>query len=444
MRLRLFWKIFILFWLTFMIIIEGVWVAFALYGSAHKPLDVRVAEISARQQMATAQAVLARDGIASLRAVMAAWPREQQGWLSVWPSQAPAPALAQLRGPHPLPPLEATVTAPDGIAYHLRFDTSDLQAQFRPPGPLNIPTHLVIVGLLGGLLFSAVLAWYLTQPIRRLRDGFSELAQGRLGVRLQAQMGRRRDELADLAQDFDAMAERLQQLIASRERMLHVVSHELRSPLARIHLAMGLARQDPRRVESTLERIELESQRLDRMVGEVLTLARAESGSQPLDDYFDLASLARAVGDDARFEAQGTGVRVETNLEPGPTEEQPTVRGNAELLRRALENVLRNALQYSAPGQTVRLEVSPDQAARQFVINILDQGPGMEDPKALKSMFDPFVRGRGPVSGQGFGLGLSIAHKAVLAHGGSIQALNRPEGGLAVTIRLPFGPLGGA
>ena len=144
---------------------------------------------------------------------------------------------------------------------------------------------------------------------------------------------------------------------------------------------MGLARQDPRRVESTLERIELESQRLDRMVGEVLTLARAESGSQPLDDYFDLASLARAVADDARFEAQGTGVRVETNLEPGPTEEQPTVRGNAELLRRALENVLRNALQYSAPGQTVRLEVSPDQAARQFVINILDQGPGMEGPQ---------------------------------------------------------------
>lgn len=442
MRLRLFWKIFILFWLTFMIIIEGVWVVFALYGSAHKSLDVRVAEISARQQMATARAVLARDGVEALRAVMSAWPREQQGWLTVWPDQAPAPVQDRPSIPHPMPPLKATVTAPDGVTYHLSFDTSDLQAQFLPPGPLNIPTHLLIVGLLGGLLFSAVLAWYLTQPIRRLRNGFSELAQGRLGVRLQAQMGRRRDELADLAGDFDSMAERLQQLIASRERMLHVVSHELRSPLARIHLAVGLARQDPRRLESTLERIELESQRLDKMVGEVLTLARADSGSQPLDDYFDLASLALAVANDARFEAQNSGVKVETNLEPGLAEEQPTVQGNAELLRRALENVVRNALQYSAAGQTVRLEVSPDRAARQFVIQISDQGPGM-DPKALESMFEPFVRGRGPVSGQGFGLGLSIAHKAVLAHGGAITAANQPQGGLVVTIRLPFGPLGG-
>lgn len=445
MRLRLFWKILILFWLTFMIIIEGVWVVFALYGSTHKPLDVRVAEISARQQMATAQAVLARDGVEALRAVMAAWPREQQDWLRVWPAQAPAPAPAQPQsvGPHPMAPLEATVTAPDGIAYHLRFDTSDLQAQFRPPGPLNIPTHLVIVGLLGGLLFSAVLAWYLTQPIRRLRDGFSELAQGRLGVRLQAQMGRRRDELADLAQDFDAMAERLQQLIASRERMLHVVSHELRSPLARIHLAMGLARQDPRRVESTLERIELESQRLDRMVGEVLTLARADAGSPQFDDYLDLNSLVLTVASDARYEAQSSGVMVETDLGEEPRQEQPTVKGNAELLRRALENVVRNALRHSPPGRTVRIEVTPDWASRNFIIKVCDEGPGME-PKALDTFFEPFVQGHGWVDGQGFGLGLAIAQKTVQAHGGSIGARNRPDQGLMVIIELPFGPRGSA
>ena len=107
------------------------------------------------------------------------------------------------------------MTAPDGVVYRLRYDPSELQAEFRPPGPLNIPLPLVIFGMVGGLLFAAVLAWYLTKPIQRLRGGFSQLAQGHLRVRLGEQMGRRRDELADLARDFDRMAERLQQLITS-------------------------------------------------------------------------------------------------------------------------------------------------------------------------------------------------------------------------------------
>ncbi|MBU4275364.1 MAG: HAMP domain-containing histidine kinase [Proteobacteria bacterium] len=442
MRLRLFWKILFLFWLTFMVIVEGMWVVYALYGGNHKPLDVEVAERFSHQQIATAQAVLQRDGIDSLRAVMAAWPAEEQGWLTVSPAgQAPAVAPNKPRDRYALPPLEVTATAPDGTTYRLSYDPSGLQARYRPPGPLSIPLPLVIFGMVGGLLFAAVLAWYLTKPIRRLRDGFAELAQGRLGVRLKKHMGRRRDELADLARDFDSMAERLQQLIASRERMLHVVSHELRSPLARIHLAVGLARQDPLRVESTLKRIELESKRLDKMVGEVLTLARAESGSQQLDDYFDLASLALTVANDARFEAQSSGVMVETNLGKEPSQEHPTVKGNAELLRRALENVVRNAMRHSATGQTVRIEVSPQWSDKHFVIKVSDEGPGME-PKALETFFEPFVQGHGLVDGQGFGLGLAIAQKAVQAHGGSIKAQNRPSRGLIVTIRLPFGPAG--
>jgi len=215
----------------------------------------------------------------------------------------------------------------------------------------------------------------------------------------------------------------------------------LRSPLARLHLAVGLALQNPQRLSATLDRIELEVKRLDEIVGEFLTLARAEAGPPHLQDYFDLSSLTLAVANDARFEAQSSGVQVETNLEPDSQEELPTVKGNAELLRRALENVVRNALQHSAPGQTVHIEVTPDWAARYFVISISDEGPGME-PKALDAMFEPFVRGQGQIRGQGFGLGLAIARKAVLVHGGSIQAQNRPDRGLMVTIRLPFGPLG--
>lgn len=444
MRLRLFWKILFLFWLTFMVIVEGMWVVYALYGSTHKPLDVKVAERFAHQQMATAEAVLWRGGIDSLRAVMAAWPAEEQGWLTVsLAAGAPVPAPVKTQDRHSLPPLVATVTAPDGITYRLRYDTSELQAKFRPPGPLNIPLPLVTFGIVGGLLFAAVLAWYLTKPIQRLRDGFSQLAQGHLGVRLGQHIGRRRDELADLARDFDSMAERLQQLITSREHMLHVVSHELRSPLARLHVAVGLAHQDPRRLSASLDRIELEAKRLDEMVGEVLTLARAESGRPPLDDYLDLNSLVLTVASDARFEVQSSGVRVETNLGEASPQEHPTVKGNAELLRHALENVVRNALRHSARGQTVRIEVTPDWAGKSFVINVSDEGPGME-PKALDTFFEPFVQGHGWVDGQGFGLGLAIAQKAVQAHGGSIKAQNRQERGLVVIIELPFGPKGSA
>lgn len=446
MRSRLFWKILFLFWLTFMAIVEGVWVVYALYGS-HKPLDVRVAERFANQQMATAQAVLQRDGVHALRAVINAWPRKERGWLTVSPAaNAPEPVTAKERGRHTLPPLRATVTAPDGVVYLLRYNTGGMQAEFRPRGPLNIPLPLVTFGMVGGLLFAAVLAWYLTKPIQRLRGGFSQLAQGRLGVRLGEHMGRRRDELADLARDFDSMAERLQRLITSREHMLHVVSHELRSPLARLHMAVGLAQQDPRRLSATLERIELEAKRLDEMVGEVLTLARTESGNPQLDDYLDLNRLVLTVASDARFEAQSSGVRVETNLGEEPPQEQPTVKGNGGLLRRALENVVRNALRHSARGQTVRIEVTPDWAAEHFVIKIFDQGPGMES-KALDSFFEPFVQGHGWVDGQGFGLGLAIAQRAVQAHGGSIKARNLADlgledRGLMVTIELPFGPQG--
>ena len=425
-----------------MIIVESVWVVFALYGTHRKPLGVRVAERFGRQQLATASAVLERGGIDVLRSVVAAWPANERSLLSVNPVAA-APAPAQPVEQNGLPPLVATVRGPDQVEYRLAYDAEGLRSAFRRPGPLNIPLELVVLGLLGGLMFSAVLAWYLTKPIQKLRDGFAELAQGRLEVRLRSRMGRRRDELADLARDFDAMAERLQQLINSREQMLHTVSHELRSPLARLHMAVGLTRQDPGRVSASLDRIELEAKRLDKMVGDVLTLARAESGTQQMDDYFDLGGLALTVAGDARFEAQSSGVKVETNLEPGAHEDQPTVKGNAELLRRALENVMRNALRHSAAGQTVRLDLSADRAALQFVIEISDQGPGMEH-QALQTFFEPFVRGQERQEGKGFGLGLAIAQRAVLAHGGSIKAQNRPGKGLVVSIRLPFGPAGSA
>lgn len=120
------------------------------------------------------------------------------------------------------------------------------------------------------------LAWYLSRPLRHLREALLSVAQGNLATRVRPLMGRRRDEIVDLGADFDAMADRLQQLVEARQRLLHDISHELRSPLTRMQVAIGLLRQDPARTEAMVERIDAEAQRLDAMVGEVLTLARLE------------------------------------------------------------------------------------------------------------------------------------------------------------------------
>lgn len=453
MRRRLFWKILLSFWLTFMCIVEGVWVVYALYGPPRKPLEVRISERIAGLQLASAAAALTSGGRPALESLLAAWPPGERALLTLREAVAagqgkPGTELAREKEPALPAAIIRRASAPQtdgGGTYELVYDLAALRAQYRPPGPLHIPKQLLTLGLFGGLLFSALLAWYLTQPIRRLRDGFGRLAQGQLDARLGRSMGRRRDELSDLARDFDAMAERLQQLVAMRDQLLHDVSHELRSPLARLHLAVGLARQNPERTKTSLERIEQEAYRLDDMVGELLSLARAQAGGEHCDEYFDLGELARSVVEDARFEAQASGVLIQTNLEteaPGG-ESPPTVRGNATLIRRALENVVRNALHHSARGQVVSLELALDWQARAFVLEVADQGPGVE-PGLLETMFEPFVRAPGAARERGFGLGLSIARRSLLVHGGSIQARNRQPHGLAVTIRLPFGPLGAA
>ena len=166
--------------------------------------------------------------------------------------------------------------APDGKTYLLFVPLA-----FQPPRraePAVPAWMLAVIGAATSLAVSAILAWYLTRPIRSLRWAFDAAASGRLDTRVRPRMGRRRDEIADLGRDFDRMVERLQALVGSQRRLLHDVSHELRSPLARLQAAIGLLRQDPARLEPSLERIEREAVRLDELVGEVLALARLEAG----------------------------------------------------------------------------------------------------------------------------------------------------------------------
>lgn len=320
--------------------------------------------------------------------------------------------------------------SPDIPGTAVGADATPSQAAHKgPPGGPLVP---IVAGFLTSVMFSAGLAWYLSKPIRHLRSAFGALAEGQLATRVGPAMGRRRDELADLGRAFDDMAGRIGTLVDAQRRLLHDVSHELRSPLARLHAAIGLARQQPEETNASFDRIEREAGRLDDLVGEVLTLSRLEAGvlgARPRD--FDLGELLDAILTDARFEAAAKGVAVQcTGLEAS---EMP-VRGHAELILRAIENIVRNAIKHTPPGSTVTVELAPAADERHLGLAVTDQGPGVPEAQ-LGSIFEPFFRGADDPSG--YGLGLPIAHRAVAAHGGSINARNRPSGGLRVNLVLP-------
>jgi signal transduction histidine kinase len=253
-------------------------------------------------------------------------------------------------------------------------------------------------------------------------------------------MGRGRDELTTLGGDFDRMASRLQGVIDAQRRLLHDVSHELRSPLARLQAAVELIRQQPERAAEFVGRIERDSQRIDALVGEILTLSRLDAG-QGLGprEAVDLGELLPAIVDDARFEAGGSDAPPPA-FELDLPEPAPVVYGNPELLQRACENVVRNAVRHGRPAAsqapgTIRIAARSE--AGGVCIEIADDGPGVP-PAELSRLFDPFFRG-GRGGAPGHGLGLAITRRVIEAHGGTVGAANRPQGGLLVTIRLPAG-----
>jgi len=278
------------------------------------------------------------------------------------------------------------------------------------------------------------LARYVARPLASLRAATQELAGGNLAVRVAPAVGRRRDELADLARDFDRMAERIEALMTSERRLLRDISHELRSPLSRLHVALGLARQQAGDDQRPLDRIEREAERLNALIGELLMLARLESGAmEPAREAVDLAAIVRDVAEDADFEvrSRGRAVRVTATCEC-------VAIGAPDLLRSAVENIVRNAVRHTREGTAVEVSMRAG-TPRHVVITVRDHGSGVPDD-LLPHIFHPFYRvgdARDRHSG-GVGLGLTIADRTIRLHGGTVRADNAPDGGLVVELRIPL------
>jgi signal transduction histidine kinase len=302
--------------------------------------------------------------------------------------------------------------------------------RMRPLAPF-VP---IAAAVLASLLFAALLAWYFSRPIRSLRQAFEAASHGDLTPRFAHITTKRGDELSDLGRDFDRMTARLRSLMDGQTRLLHDVSHELRSPLARLQAAIGLAHQQPEKAHSSMERIERECIRMDKLVGELLTLSRLEAGAlnTPAEEI-SMAELLEEIVADAEFEAASHGRAIELN---GVAD--VAVSGHADLLARAIENIVRNAIKHSPAGGLVRVELLADEAAEHLRIRVLDRGPGVATAD-LQAIFEPFFRSSGaPKDVEGHGLGLAIAQQVVQAHGGAIAACNRVDGGLCVEVTLPI------
>ena len=290
---------------------------------------------------------------------------------------------------------------------------------------------LILLVVSAGVCFW--LARSLTSPISRLRQATRQFAAGDLSTRVANQV-QGKNELASLAGDFDEMAGKIEALVSGQKRLLRDISHELRSPLARLGVALALARQDsnPESHQKALNRIELESERMNEMIGQLLSLTRLENSADELPRAeFDLCALLARLVRDADFEAKNDHKQV---MFFGP--ESVVLNGYEEQLGRALENVIRNGIRYTHEGTKVNVELMHTPGT--IRVRIADQGPGVPD-ETLGKLFEPFYRvadARDRQSG-GTGIGLAIAEQAVRLHGGSIRASNRSEGGLLIEISLP-------
>jgi len=455
----LYWRIFLAFWVALALILVGT-VTVAVNATAHR---TDRPWIQRGQLYAQAARAFESGGPAALRSWLQSLPAEPLGRTYVV-----EPAGRELLG-RPLPPFlrgsSATaagpgggtqagssagaiaprggalvLVAPGGSTYHVVIgpvhDRPRLFGELELPG---VPLTLLAIALVVSGAVCYFLARYLAAPVDRLRLATRRLAAGDLNVRVLPALKGRQNDLGLLAADLDTMAERLRLLLEAKQQLLRDVSHELRSPLARLQLALSLARREDGAVERNLERIECEAERLEALIARTLKLVSLERPVHALErSSVDVGELLRAIVADVAIEADAQGCLVQVRAQaPLP------VSGDPELLRSAFENVIRNAVRYS-PADAV-VGIAADRVAGEgqqgglVEVVIRDHGRGVPEQE-LGRIFEPFYRvgaARGHGRAGGEGLGLAIASRAVALHGGHIAAHNGEGGGLSVTITLP-------
>ena len=290
-----------------------------------------------------------------------------------------------------------------------------------------------LISILAASAVASGLAWQISRPMRDLQDAMKKAASGDLSARVSKNLRKTSTEFHLLADQFDQMAETIQQLVERQQKLFHSVSHELRSPLARINCAVELARKSSAQTPKMLDRIEKDVRVLDALVGDLLTYTRLNT-QLPIDmANIDVNAVIAEIADNAALEGQAKGIEVNAEIPDSPT----MAYAHEGMLYHAVENIVRNALRYSPEHSTILLQVILD-PANNVVIRVQDEGPGVP-PEELDKIFEPFVRGQKQATGSGYGLGLAIASEAVRHHKGILTARNVEPHGLEMVIRFPAG-----
>lgn len=338
--------------------------------------------------------------------------------------------------------------------FHIGLQWTGASVDERPDGKyilvakVLIPYRLVLGGALEvtvlrwllpcvvGALLCLFLARHISAPIRSLQSVAGKIADGNLSVRASPAIGPRRDELADLARDFDKMTDRIQSLLRKQQELLGDISHELRSPLTRLNVSLELVRRGK---TDAVGRMQADLDRLNTLIGQILTLTRLQTYSDSkTETLVNLRSIVESVAEDAHFEVEEEEKSVVISHA-----RDCWLKGDPGLLRSCIENVVRNAVHYTLPKTEVAVSLDLVDANKSAQILVADRGSGVP-PDALDRIFQPFFRvteAREHQTG-GTGLGLSIAQRIAVIHGGSIRARNREGGGLEMEISLPVKEVG--
>lgn len=435
----LYWRVLGLFWVALVtVMVASVWITSRIVERGRETLP------SAHQRALAediATSTTRRIGSHSLDDVRR-WLRTQSGGpIRVWvrPLDGPQPP-ADLNPPASWPgfTVQRIATASDGRRYLV-----DVR-WVHPPHPARPPFRafwlsFVLLGLAVSTGVALLLARYVALPLKQIRASAHRIADGELDARVGPLRRGSSQEMVALAREFDLMAARIERLIQDHRRLIGDVAHELRSPLARLGVAIELSRSDsePAERDANHARVALELQRMDRLIGQALDLSRLESGAHGVIETGDLGAIVTARVQDARFEASQRAVDIVQGAAP-----LLPVCGELDLIASAVENVLRNALRFTPEGSHVAIHLARDESGQEprAVLAIRDHGSGVPESD-LERIFEPFYRSadtRQQAAGIGGGLGLAIARSSILRAGGTISARNCGGGGLEVRIELPL------